>query len=321
MVHLALYYGDIYMWKMKRAIFLTLILMLLNSCSAAALPVQAGENISPILLHPLQTTVSQQTPTPNPSSTPQPSVTPTEFVPTATVLPSPMPVLVKQGPGKIICPILLYHHIAIPENKSPYYVTPQEFRDEMKALKDWGYTSISATLLVKAINFGADLPARPVVITFDDGDQSVYTQAFPVMREFGFTGVAYLVANYVGVDGYMTVDQLKEMAAAGWEMGSHSMTHSDLTISQRVEWEVVQSRHSLEKMLGVHVETFAYPYGIKDADVVKLVKENYRAGMGLGSTVGQFPDNIFYMWRRPVLLGWDIKTFGSFLPWNTVPGG
>jgi peptidoglycan/xylan/chitin deacetylase (PgdA/CDA1 family) len=225
-------------------------------------------------------------------------------------------VWVIQGPGKIICPILLYHHVEVSQNTSPYYVTPAEFRVQLQALKDWGYTSIPVTLLVKAINFGAELPARPVVISFDDGDQSVYSQAFPIMKELGFTGVNYIVVNYVGMDGFMSVDQLKELAAAGWETGSHSMTHPDLTHSKRAEWEVVQSRHSLEKMLGVPVETFAYPYGIKNADMVDLVKENYRAGLGLGSFLGQDSSHIFYLWRRPVMPGWDLKTFGSYLPWS-----
>ena len=306
---------------MRHAFFFTLILMLLNACSAAELPpMQVGGNINPALPSPAATLAPRVSARPGNTPTPIPSATPTEIVPTATSLPSPTltPMLVRQGPGKIVCPILLYHHVADPEHNSPYYVTPQEFREQMQALKDWGYQSIPITLLVQAINFGADLPARPVVITFDDGNESVYNQAFPVMKEFGFIGVNYLVVNYVGVDGYMSVDQVKELAAAGWEAGGHSMTHADLTLSKRVEWEVAQSRHSLEKMLGVPVETFAYPYGKKNAEALKFARENYRAGMGLGASLGQQPNNLFYMWRRPVPLGWDAQTFGSFLPWNTA---
>jgi peptidoglycan/xylan/chitin deacetylase (PgdA/CDA1 family) len=243
--------------------------------------------------------------------------TPERATSTPTAQITPTPALVMQGPGKIICPILLYHHVAKSDTNSPYYVPPEEFRAQMQALKDWGYTPIPVTLLVKAINFGADLPARPVVISFDDGDASVYSAAFPIMKEFGFTGTNYIVVNYVNQEGFMSVDQLKELAAAGWETGSHSMTHADLTQSKRVEWEVVQSRHSLEKLLGVPVETFAYPYGLKNAFTLDLVKDNYRAGMGLGAILGQEPGNLFYLWRRPVKPGWDLQTFGSFLPWNT----
>jgi peptidoglycan/xylan/chitin deacetylase (PgdA/CDA1 family) len=304
---------------MKRAILLLLILFLLNACSAAALPVQVGGKINPVLLQPAVATAQKITP--KPSSTPIPTATPTQIAPTQTPLPAPTLVLAKQGPGRIICPILLYHHIAIPDHQSPYYVTPQEFRDQMQALKNWGYASITVTQLIKAINFGDDLPTRPVIITFDDGDASVFSQAFPVMQEFGFIGVNYLVVNYVGADGYMSVDQLKTLAASGWETGSHSMTHADLTLSKRVEWEVVQSRHSLEEKLGVPIETFAYPFGKKTAESLKFATENYRGAMGLGASLGQEPNNLFYLWRRPVMLGWDLQTFGSYLPWNAPPDG
>jgi peptidoglycan/xylan/chitin deacetylase (PgdA/CDA1 family) len=189
----------------------------------------------------------------------------------------------------------------------------------MLALKEWGYTSIPATLLVEAIRFGAELPARPVVITFDDGDASVYTHAFPIMRELGFSGVNYLVFNYVGTEGYLNVDQLKELSLAGWEVGSHTMTHADLTKSQAVEWEVAQSRRSLEELLGVPVETFAYPFGEKATNLLTLVRKNYSGAMGLGSTVNQGTHNFLYLSRRPVMPGWDLTTFGSFLPWNTPP--
>ena len=297
-------------------------MLLLQACSAAALP---ADNLNPSTPSPVMSVVPQPgAPGSADPATLLPAALPTVLseVPTLVITASPVvptEAPTRQGPGKILCPILLYHHIATPKQDNPYYVTPTEFREQMQALKDWGYTAISINLLVKAINFGAVLPARPVVITFDDGDVSVYEQAFPVMREFGFRGVTYLVVNYVGAAGYMNVEQLKELAAANWEMGSHSMTHSDLTASTRVEWEVVQSRHSLEKLLGVAVMTFAYPYGKKDVDIQRLVRENYRAGLGLGNYLEQGPNNIFYLWRRPVLTGWDVKTFGSFLPWNAPP--
>ena len=187
----------------------------------------------------------------------------------------------------------------------------------MQALKSWGYTSITATLLVKAITKGAKLPIRPIVISFDDGSASVYSQAFPIMQEFGFTGVNYIIANYVGTVGYMNVEQLQELAAAGWETGSHSMTHADLTKSIRAEWEMENSRIVLEKMLGVPIETFAYPFGKANSDLYDLLVNNYIAGMGLGVSVNQRRSDLYYLWRRPVELGASLETFGSYLPWNT----
>ena len=238
-------------------------------------------------------------------------------IPTATLTPASSPILVKQGPGTVVCPILLYHRIDTPKVKDPYFITPEDFRDQMQALKDWGYTTISATQLVQAINFGARLPVRPIVITFDDGDETVYTRAFPIMREFGFTGVNYIIVNYIDAAGYMTVDQLKELAAAGWETGSHSMTHADLTKSDKIEWEMVESRYMLGKLLKVPVNTFAYPYGKASPVMYNVLTKNYQAGMGLGVSVTQRGRDLWYLWRRPVELGTNLETFASYLPWHT----
>lgn len=309
---------------MKTHVLLSVILMLLLcACQATPLPAKPAEEppspASKATVTPIDAATATSAPVP---SLPAPTETPVPFVTPTAALTDPAPVvhLVKQGPDKVTCPILLYHVIADYQTANPYVVSPQEFRDQMQALKDWGYTSISASQLVEALNLGAMLPERPIVITFDDGDESVYTQAYPIMREFGFVGVNYLVVNYVGAPNHMTVDQLKKLAAAGWEAGSHSITHADLTKSNNTEWEVVQSRLQLEKLLGAKVETIAYPYGKMIPNMLKTVAQNYRAGMGLGSSVVQNKWDLYYLWRRPVNPGWSIQTFGSFLPWSAPPG-
>ncbi len=227
--------------------------------------------------------------------------------------------MVHQGPGKVVCPILLYHRIDIPSTPSEYYTSPDDFRAQMQALKDWGYTPIPISLLVQAINFGADLPARPVILTFDDGDITIYTNAFPIMKAMGYVGVVYIVADRLHADGYLNAEQLKELAAAGWEIGSHSMTHVDLTTIPDATWEIAQSKTTLEKAVGVKIRSFAYPFGLKSDPVVAKTRDYYNSAVGLGPLFTQSGNNIFYLWRRPVKYGWDLKTFGSFLPWNTPP--
>jgi peptidoglycan/xylan/chitin deacetylase (PgdA/CDA1 family) len=249
-----------------------------------------------------------ETPTPLPPS------------PTPTVTFTPTPVLLRQGPGTVKCPILLYHRIAVPAIPNEYYVSPDNFRAQMQALKDWGYTPITTSLLVRAIKEGVPLPLRPVIISFDDGDISVYTDAFPVMREFGFVGVIYLVANRLNVDGYMRPEQIQALAQAGWEVGSHSMTHANLTASDTLTaMEIIDSRALLEASLGLPVATFAYPFGAQNEAIMGMVSRYYSAAVGLGSTVNQSNTNLYYLWRRPVKYEWDVATFGSFLPWNSPP--
>lgn len=303
-------------------------MLLLSACLPAANLAQsgtaAGISPQPPTAKPTAAATGTSTPTSQPA-TATATATPTAIAsaspPAASATaPTPTLVLVKQGPGKVVCPILLYHVIADLATPNPYAISPLAFREQMQALKDWGYSTISATQLAEAINFGAKLPERPVLITFDDGDETVYSQAYPIMREFGFTGVNYLVVNYIGAPGHMSVDQVKELGVAGWEAGSHSISHVDLTKIKSAELEIVQSRVELEKLLGLPVATFAYPFGKMSPNMLSSMAKNYRAGMGLGNSDTQTRADLYYLWRRPVEPGWDVSIFGSYLPWNTPPG-
>lgn len=288
------------------ALLLCAILSLLATCSPFPAAPEPAPTESP--LPPTASRAAAILPTRTLAPLPTPTASP-------TFTPSPWPI---QGPGAVACPILLYHRIATPPFPNDYYVTPEAFREQMQALHDWGYTTIPISLLVQAIQSGAPLPERPVVITFDDGDITVYTTAFPIMREFGFVGVNYLVANRLEVEGYMNAAQLQELSAAGWEVGSHSMTHADLRASPDLDREIRQSRLVLEAALGLPAETFAYPYGLgNDSEsIVEQVRAHYTAAVGLGPYLVQNFDRLYYLSRRPVLYGWDLARFASFLPWS-----
>jgi peptidoglycan/xylan/chitin deacetylase (PgdA/CDA1 family) len=229
------------------------------------------------------------------------------------------PTAVFQGPDEVLVPILLYHRIDISETDSQYYVSPQKFEEQMKLLHDWGYTTISTELLVKAISEGADLPLRPILITFDDGHLNNYTTAFPIMEKYGFTGIVYIVGGYMGTPEYMGADQIREMAKAGWEVGSHTMSHLDLTTlsPDQQYYEIVQSRKFLEAEIGVPILTFSYPFGEINRTVINMVySTGYIAGMGLGYTHDQGTSNLFTLQRRDVNGTRDLNSFASFLPWQ-----
>lgn len=232
---------------------------------------------------------------------------------------TPTPSLINQGPGKIVCPILLYHRIQKTEFLSEYYVSPEEFQAQMQSLKEWGYETISVAQLIQAIKEGAMLPLRPIIISFDDGDITVYDEAFPVMSELGFEGINFLVVNYIGQPGYMNKEQIQELVTAGWEVGSHSVTHTDLTTTENATWEMKESRKVLESLTGVPVTAFAFPFGSSNEHLLTRVLTLYDAGVGLGVSVTQSKNNLSYLWRRPIKPGWDMETFGSYLPYHDMP--
>jgi peptidoglycan/xylan/chitin deacetylase (PgdA/CDA1 family) len=271
-----------------------------------ATPFQARTN-TPIVIPATYTPTSTFTPTP--TNTP---------IPTDTPIPTPTPGMVWTPPGDVIAPILLYHHVSDEGNGNRYYVTLDDFRAQLQALRDWGYTSITVSDLVNVLINGGELPSRPVVITFDDGNVNIYQNAFPIMREMGFVGTFYIVANRLESKYYVNVEQLQEMADAGWEIGSHAMSHPDLTLDYSIiRYEVLQSRLNLEEATGKPVNTFAYPYGKTDEFVTTKVSEyGYTAGMGLGSSWEHTLGTLFYLSRIEVQGSYDLSKFASLLPWS-----
>jgi peptidoglycan/xylan/chitin deacetylase (PgdA/CDA1 family) len=238
--------------------------------------------------------------------------------PTATPTVQPTPTWVHVDAGKVTVPIILYHHIDETETPNRYYIPPAQFETQMAWLHDNGYTSISASYLAGILRNGGDLPARPVVITFDDGDMDVYKNAFPVMQKYGFTATFYIIAGWIGSKYTVTNDQINEMVTAGWEIGSHSMTHVDLTKSHdNMANEVDGSKKKLQDTFHVQVDTFAYPFGAMDAPVANEVYgAGYKGAMGLGVSTVQGPGNLFYLSRIEIRSDYDMDKFISLLPWK-----
>jgi peptidoglycan/xylan/chitin deacetylase (PgdA/CDA1 family) len=274
---------------------------------------------------------STATPTASPPPTATATVTPKPSIPpTFTDAPTPTPTWVTQGPRQVEVPIFMYHHIADSPTSSEYYVPPAKFDVEMKLLHDWGYTTITTSMLVTAITQGASLPPRPIIITFDDSWGSQYTNAFPAMRKYGFTGVLYTVVGYINKPSglptdpsYLTTDQLKEMAAAGWEIGSHTETHQNIIVmsGDQMHFEIVQSRKDLEQELGVPILTFAYPFGGANSAITDYVHfAGYIAAMGAtGYTADQGVSNLFELQRCEIKGSDDAKSMMRFLPWLGDP--
>jgi peptidoglycan/xylan/chitin deacetylase (PgdA/CDA1 family) len=216
-------------------------------------------------------------------------------------------------------PILLYHHIGYSlRGDDVYYVSPDTFDQQLNLLYQWGYKTISVELLVKAIKEGAALPPKPILLTFDDGSETIYENALPKMQRYHFSGVSYIVYHYVGIKNYMNTDQIRALYAAGWEIGSHSLSHQDLTTRpERLMDEIVESRRRLDSLLGIPVLSFAYPFGAYDSDSLHYVHQaGYIAAMGLGNESLQANKNLFYLYRQAVKGSEDLRTFALHLPWR-----
>lgn len=245
-----------------------------------------------------------------------------EIAPGAQVIaPSPSASQWRWHPaGEVIAPILLYHHIGEETSSLRYVVSLGDFEAQMASLQRWGYTTIPLSLLLKALTEGAALPPRPVVITFDDGYREVYTHALPILQRYGFTAAVFVVIGQVGVGKSLTADQIRELAAAGWEIGSHSWSHANLRQSGvNLKHEIGDARLALEQILGEPVTAFAFPYGLTSPYVTRLVQEaGYEVALGLGGSYRHKEKGRYYLSRIEIQGNFDLKAFASLLPWHNI---
>lgn len=171
-------------------------------------------------------------------------------------------------------PILTYH--ALDDSGSVISIAPAMFRRQMAFLAKRGYQTLTLSEAIRYLVSGIANPGQYVVLTFDDGYQSVYTEAFPVLAEFGFVATVFPITAYCGKEIGWTgptvhpgslalIDwpEIKEMHAYGFEFGAHTLTHPDLSLlsAKDAEYEMLASKAALQDRLGTEVEGFAYPFG------------------------------------------------------------
>lgn len=179
-------------------------------------------------------------------------------------------------------PILMYHRIdvlrpSLPAITRSLTVDPGDFARQMRWLRAHGYHTITQAQLFATLERHGRLPARPVMITFDDGYRDVLAKAAPVLRRLGMHATAYVITSRIsdGDVSFLTWPQLHELERDGIEIGSHTVHHSELpSLSDPVALqELIQSRDALEAHLGHPVQWFAYPAGRFDARTEGLVRQ------------------------------------------------
>ena len=182
-------------------------------------------------------------------------------------------------PGTGSVPILMYHVIAAPPAGAPFpglYVTPSEFAAQMQALKDAGWHAVTLDQVEAYWREGAPLgPGRPIVLSFDNGYQSQYTQALPVLRRLGWVGDENIqLTGLPPSQGGLSQSQVRGLLAAGWELDTQGVSHADLITldSQQLRYQVAGARAVLKQRYQVPVNWFCYPSGHYDATVIAAVR-------------------------------------------------
>lgn len=184
-------------------------------------------------------------------------------------------------------PILTFHWID-PQPAVLAY-PPLRLANLLAHLAHTGHQTVDLLDVVNRLRRGELLPARSVVVTFDDGDHSVYTDAFPLLRRYGMTATVFLITgqstaraddtrlpNLLGRAG-LSWGEIREMQGHGISFGAHTVTHADLTRvdAAALERELHDSQAIIQDRLGVDVPCFAYPYGRHHARVRAVVDKYF----------------------------------------------
>jgi peptidoglycan/xylan/chitin deacetylase (PgdA/CDA1 family) len=183
------------------------------------------------------------------------------------------------NPGSTPVPILMYHVINPPPAGAKFpglYVPAGEFAAQMQALKAAGWHAVTLDQVEAYWKRGVPLgPGKPVVLTFDNGYQSQYTNALPVLKRLGWVADENIQLTGLPISqGGLSDAQVKGLVDAGWELDTQGMSHADLIRlgASQLHNEVVTARQMLKQRYGVAVSWFCYPSGHYDSNVISVVK-------------------------------------------------
>jgi biofilm PGA synthesis lipoprotein PgaB len=206
------------------------------------------------------------------------------------------------------CVVLAYHHISS-EMKSSVTITPERFESDLKMLKDKGFRVIPLRKLVEALNGQYGLPANAVAITFDDGLESYYTEAYPPLLEYGYPSVNFVITQDVevktppGTVPHMNMDQIWEIYSSGLvDIQSHThnshgkvyinpkldlggaishriynpknrLYESNRQYAKRVATDLKKSSDLIERYVGKRPDILCFPYGDYTGELINLAKD------------------------------------------------
>lgn len=235
--------------------------------------------------------------------------------------PSPPPV-VEEVSYPVKVPIIIYHHLAPPNLNIPYndeIITPAQFENQIKLLKDMGFTSVTVSELYELMKKGRMPDKKVFCITFDDGYESNYIYAFPILKKYNMKATINVVVKTIQEEttpqfkpeilSHLSWEQMREMLDSGLiEFGSHTYNQhiyevtdnkktapaltnrvylykekrfeSDEEWKKRIFDDLLLAKAKMEHKLGYTPKVIAYPYGDYNEAVIEVAKEvGYEIGL------------------------------------------
>lgn len=207
-------------------------------------------------------------------------------------------------------PILMYHYIR------DYYnihdplginlsVSPKKFAEQLDCLKQLGYQTITFNDVINN-----KLPAKPIILTFDDGYKDFYTNAFKELKKRNMKAVSYVIADRIDAPGYLSLPEIKELNDNGIEIGDHTWSHPDLRTldEKKLTWEIMVSKNYLSHLINESVVSFAYPSGkYNEAAIAEVEKAGYNYAVTTNLGFADFAKNNLLLNRLRIFNNTNLK--------------
>lgn len=170
-------------------------------------------------------------------------------------------------------PVIFYHaiHREDRDNTEKYSVGVDQFEEQIGYLKKHGFRGILINDLFKN---DAPVNCKRIAVTFDDGAYSDFSIATPILREHGFPATFFITVKYIGTQGYLGWNEIREMSRSGMSIQSHSLNHvflSDLN-DKELHFELGESKRLLQEHVGKSVDYISLPGGFCSGRVLKAAK-------------------------------------------------
>jgi len=228
-----------------------------------------------------------------------------------------MPIQKISAGEKVFIPILNFHHLGqAPLNLSKvaksFYVEPEKFEVILNDLIINNYRPVFVSEIAKYLA-ADELPQEKIIaITFDDGNEDFYSQAWPILQKLKIKSNLYVMTGVRGKN-WVTPEQIVELDKSGLvEIGSHTVWHPYLTRISEIEQskELKDSKEFLDKLLNKNIETICYPFGLFNQQVEELAQEvGYKAGLTFDQDAWQKSDELMELKRISVYPGLEVIKF------------
>lgn len=219
-------------------------------------------------------------------------------------------------------PVLNYHQIN-DRDKNALTLSSHAFAAQMEYLASAGYHTITMQELADALEKGAALPEKPVLLTFDDGYRDNYDVAYPILKAYGMKAAIFLITDYVSLyPNYLTWEEVRDMRQNGIEFGSHTLNHVDLTTCanpEELKKQLIDSKAAIEWRLGCPITFLAYPCGSRSRAVIDALKATGYRGAFTVDMGSDHPGDNMYELRRIPIFGSNAHTLLRFKIRLTCP--